>query len=406
MEGKRAAMGVIAGILAPLLLIACLLDLVLHGSYAPGTPEANFQAEYYRTLAAQAGEIGFGGAGLAEAAQAEYQRNGGTACGADYWGYFGAPPENWCCDFVYYCGDQLGLVGDGAPFGPYTAWCPSAWARMEAAGAYMFSIYDAGPMPGDVVFYYHTSGGAARNPAGSRACHIGIVINFEDGILRTVEGNAGGSDFYTSTVRKCVYTDPYGQTWQGAAVLGFARLRYPGGAVAEDLTAMVAAFEGFRQYPYWDYQQWSVGYGTRCPDGKLSDYKLHGISEEEARRLLAEHLQASQSYVTAWVSRNGLALTQAQQDALISLTYNVGPGWMSLDTYEGFRGVILEGKQGLALVQAFANICHAGGEVLPSLAERRICEAALYLTGQYVTDYTATGYTYTASGNGVIVERG
>lgn len=405
-SGKRGAGIIAACILLPILLIAGLLELILHGSFAAGTPEAELQAEYRQEFAILAGEY-TAGAGLSEAALAEHDRNGGTACGKDYWEHFGSGPENWCCDFVYYCGDTLGYVGAGAVFGPYTAYCPTAWEQMVSAGGTAFSIYDAEPQPGDIVFYYNTgSGKAARQPDGGLACHIGIVINFDGGILRTVEGNAGRGGFHETTVRKCFYTDPYGETWDGAAVLGFIRPAYPsGGMVAEDLTGLVASFEGFSKYSFWDYQQWSVGYGTRVPDGKLADYKLHGITEGEARKLLASHLQASRDNVDAWVIRNGLELTPSQRDALTSLTYNIGPGWMSDAAYDSFRDTVLNSRDEPAVVQAFANICHAGGQLLPGLVERRICEAELFLTGQYVTDAAATRWTYSITGNDPVITR-
>ena len=35
--------------------------------------------------------------------------------------------------------------------------------------------------------------------------------------------------------------------------------------------------EGFVEYPMWDYGQYSVGYGSRCPDDKLEEYRENGI---------------------------------------------------------------------------------------------------------------------------------
>lgn len=408
---KKGAVGVAAAALAiillPVLLIAAFLEMLLGGLFVPeaGSPEEAFQqsAEVQAMMAKRNPPVY--GLGIAEIAEAEFQRNGGTACGSDYWSYWNAPPENWCCDFVYFCADQLGLVGDDKPFGPYTAWVPAAFAQLEAGGAYMFTLYEDVPQTGDIVFYYDTDYGTAARilDSGTAACHIGIVVNFEDGILRTVEGNAGTSGHLQNTVRKCVYANPYGEAWDGAAVLGFARPSYARADASESLVSLVASFEGFSQYPVWDYSQWSVGYGTRCPDGKLSEYMLHGIPEEDARTLLHEYLQASKSQVTAWVDRQGLGRSDAQVNALVSLTYNIGPGWMSSDTYAGFRTLIVSGGTEQEIMTAFAQICHAGGEVLPGLVERRICEAYLYCTGQYVTDFTATGHTYTVSGGAVTV---
>lgn len=398
-----------SAVMIPVLLFAGTLSLTQSGkdTFPPDSPEAAFLAsDEGRRLTASISPAS-NGLGIAEIAQAEFQRNGGTACGGDYWGYWDAPAENWCCDFVYYCADQLGLVGDDKPFGPYTAWVPAAYAQLEAGGAYMFTLYEDVPQTGDIVFYYDTDYGTAARilDSGTAACHIGIVINFEDEILRTIEGNAGTSGHLQNTVRKCVYANPYGEAWDGAAVLGFARPSYARADASESLVSLVASFEGFSQYPVWDYSQWSVGYGTRCPDGKLSEYMLHGIPEEDARTLLHEYLQASKSQVTAWVDRQGLGRSDAQINALGSLSYNIGPGWMSSEDYAGFRALIVSGGTEQEIMTAFAQICHAGGEVLPALVERRICEAYLYCTGQYVTDYTATGYTYTVVGGSVTVEK-
>ena len=37
--------------------------------------------------------------------------------------------------------------------------------------------------------------------------------------------------------------------------------------------------EGFVSKPYWDYSQYTVGYGTKCPDDKLAYYQEYGITE-------------------------------------------------------------------------------------------------------------------------------
>lgn len=75
---------------------------------------------------------------------------------------------------------------------------------------------------------------------------------------------------------------------------------------------------------------------------------------------------------------------------------------MSSASYADFRAALQDPTtEELAVVQAFANICHAGGQVLPSLVERRLCEAQLYLSGNYST--TPTDYTYSVIGDTVTV---
>ena len=49
---------------------------------------------------------------------------------------------------------------------------------------------------------------------------------------------------------------------------------------------MIKEDEGFEPYPYWEYAQFTVGYGTRCPDDKLNEDRERGITREEAEALL------------------------------------------------------------------------------------------------------------------------
>ena len=58
----------------------------------------------------------------------------------------------------------------------------------------------------------------------------------------------------------------------------------------DECVRMIKEYEGFCKKPVWDYAQWTVGYGTRVPDGKLEEYMEHGISKEEAEELLQEFL--------------------------------------------------------------------------------------------------------------------
>ena len=48
--------------------------------------------------------------------------------------------------------------------------------------------------------------------------------------------------------------------------------------------------EGFSSTPYYDYGQYTVGYGTKCPDDKYDQYKAHGISKQDAEALLRNEL--------------------------------------------------------------------------------------------------------------------
>lgn len=329
---------------------------------------------------------------LASVALEEYETNGNKmGAGEKYWSYWDKSVEQWCVDFVYYCADQLGLVGETRPFGAYTAGCLEAWYQLETQGAQMFAVGKADPQPGDLVFWYSTEDGAATDITNcTELRHVGIVVAYADGSMTTVEGNSGSMGSALNCVAQNTYTDLQGQAWDGAAIWGFARIS----AGSDNLIEMVKAFEGFSKYPYWDYAQYSVGYGTRCPDNKLQEYQTYGISDEDALLLLEQEISLAENEVDAYLRQNKLEFSTHQRDALTSLTYNIGAGWMSSAEYSNLRAVIAEQTDDLELVKAFTAICHAGGEILPSLVERRICEAHLFLTGEYITNYKSSGYGY------------
>lgn len=145
---------------------------------------------------------------------------------------------------------------------------------------------------------------------------------------------------------------------------------------------MLKKEEGFSAKPYWDYAQWTVGYGTKCPDDMLEYYKQHGISEEEAESLLRAFLTKFENELHKFMNRTGKELTQNQFDALLLFTYNCGSGW-SYDTSGTFYNAIVNGATGNDLIYAFSRWSSAGGQVLTGLIRRRLCEANMYLNGLY-----------------------
>ena len=145
---------------------------------------------------------------------------------------------------------------------------------------------------------------------------------------------------------------------------------------------MLKKEEGFSAKPYWDYAQWTVGYGTKCPDDMLEYYKQHGISEAEAESLLRAFLTKFENELHKFMNRTGLELSQNQFDALLLFTYNCGSGW-SYDTSGIFYNAIVNGATGNDLIYAFSRWSSAGGKVLTGLIRRRLCEANMYLNGVY-----------------------
>lgn len=338
---------------------------------------------------------------LAAIALSEYESCADVSGGAKYWDYWGKTEEQWCVDFVYYCADQLELVGEDKPMGTYTGGVGECWRNIKAQGGNQFAVGEDLPRAGDLVFWYSSSSAATNINVIPPMLHIGIVLSYseEDGLV-TIEGNSGGGGSANSHIRRNSYPSLLGESWSGAAIFGFARVTESGGT----LTDMLISFEGFSAYPKWDYAQYTVGYGTQCPAELLSEYMRHGISRDEARLLLRQAVADAAESVDAFAAEYALSLTRYQRDALTGLTYNIGAGWMRDSGYATFRRTIFSADaDALTVAQAFAEICHAGGKILPSLVSRRLCEAQLYLHGDYVSSVALTDFTYVIDGDAVIV---
>ena len=97
---------------------------------------------------------------------------------------------------------------------------------------------------------------------------------------------------------------------------------------SDSCISLLKALEGFSAKPYWDYSQYSVGYGTRCPDEDYDRYMENGIPEEEADALLRQYVSISERWLNRFADQHDLTFSQQQFDALVLFTYNCGTGWM------------------------------------------------------------------------------
>ena len=127
---------------------------------------------------------------------------------------------------------------------------------------------------------------------------------------------------------------------------------------------MIKAEEGFCRTPYWDYAQYTVGYGTRCPDDKIEYYTQHGITNEEAEELLRYYLTSIEEDLnTRLIEKYSLTLQQHQFDALVMFSYNCGTGWL-YKQQDNLRDAIVSGATGNELIDRFTRWCNAGGQIL------------------------------------------
>lgn len=132
---------------------------------------------------------------------------------------------------------------------------------------------------------------------------------------------------------------------------------------------LIKEFEGCRLKAYKDMVGvWTIGYGF-TKNVKAGDI----LTKEQCEARLSEELQ---EYEAAVLSSVRGEVTQAQFDAMVSLTWNIG--------ISGFRKstVLKAHLRGdyQAASRAFGLWNKAGGREVAGLTRRRAAEASLYLT--------------------------
>lgn len=142
----------------------------------------------------------------------------------------------------------------------------------------------------------------------------------------------------------------------------------------------IEAFEGYYQYAYWDYEHYTIGYGTTC--GK--DEYPSGISQQKAHELLKKVLPSYEAGLNSFLKKNDIYVNQNQYDALISFTYNFGAYvWTGQVTLGEYLIDGIEKYSDKQIANAFGLWNKAGGQVSQGLVERRAAEARLFCTDNY-----------------------
>lgn len=164
--------------------------------------------------------------------------------------------------------------------------------------------------------------------------------------------------------------------------------------VSRQMLDMLKKMEGFAPRAYWDNSQWTVGYGTRCPNEMLSTYDAstgRDITEEEAESLLQEMLLDFEDDVNNFIQRYGLSLTQYEFDALVCFTYNCGGSW----AYNEKSNINMAVRAGLAGSDFVYHMSlYSVVDTDFDLIDRRLSEAYLYLEGQYEAYNVSSDGTY------------
>lgn len=142
---------------------------------------------------------------------------------------------------------------------------------------------------------------------------------------------------------------------------------------------IIKAFEKFESKPYLDANQpgvWTIGYGTIKINGKRVTGNTPPITEIQATQYLLSDVQVFINSLKKGL--NGLEFTQNEFDALLSLTYNVGPAWTS-STSSTMRRLLFNGDY-LAAADEIRTWKWASGTVNQGLVNRREAERTLFLT--------------------------
>lgn len=156
---------------------------------------------------------------------------------------------------------------------------------------------------------------------------------------------------------------------------------------SEACIQFIKEHEGMAPTPMWDYAQYSVGYGSRYDVDHPENNPIqisNPITEEEADYLLRYSLAySSEPGVNGAIKKANFTHNQAQYDALVSITYNLGLQWVG-SSYSIYKYIMGAPYGEMEFVNSLGSWCNAGGQVLHGLCMRRMEEAELYLHGDYV----------------------
>lgn len=150
--------------------------------------------------------------------------------------------------------------------------------------------------------------------------------------------------------------------------------------------ALIKAHEGLRLEAYPDagygWDRATIGYGHTSQAGPPDVTRGMRITAAQAEQILRDDLRKFEGYVTSAVH---VPLTQAQFDALVSWTFNLGPGNLKSSTM--LRKLNAGDYQGAADEMLRWN--KSNGKVLAGLTKRREAERALFLSQAGVGNVTS-----------------
>lgn len=148
--------------------------------------------------------------------------------------------------------------------------------------------------------------------------------------------------------------------------------------------SLLKKYEGYSSNPYWDFKQWSIGYGSFAGSYKKDAKPSLLVTPASASVMLIKQLQP---YVKNILSLIKVKLNQNQFDALVLFTYNLGSGILSKSS-STFGVSLLTDLNNMNFVRfaermkRYDKVNDNGvWKVNEGLVKRREAEIKLFLTG-------------------------
>jgi GH24 family phage-related lysozyme (muramidase) len=138
----------------------------------------------------------------------------------------------------------------------------------------------------------------------------------------------------------------------------------PVDVVDQGLINFIKKEEGFRAKAYWDYKQYSIGYGTKATGA------TEVITEAEAEARLSVEVAKAYALVKPIIP---VGTPVGVVQALVDLTYNAGPGWET----QSLGAAVKAGKWDTVKADIL-QYNHAGGVVNAGLTARREAEVSWF----------------------------
>lgn len=142
--------------------------------------------------------------------------------------------------------------------------------------------------------------------------------------------------------------------------------------INKESLSLIKEFEGLELEAYADpVGVWTIGYGHTAAAGPPAPKKGMKITVQQAEALLLNDLVKYENAVRKYVK---VPLNDNQYGALVSFTYNLGPGNFANSTL--LRRV--NAKDFVGAAREFGKWNKAKGKILKGLTRRRAAEAALF----------------------------